>query len=450
MAITQISRIQHRRGLQQDLPQLASAELGWSIDTRKLYIGNGTLEEGAPVVGITEILTSQSDLTSLLTTYTFKGESAGYAAQTGPSVLSPITRSFNQKWDDFVNVKDFGAVGNGIDDDTNAINRAIQQIYKTGISEINATARRTLYFPGGKYLISNTILIPPYARIVGEGINSTIIQQTLGNKFTVNVCDSKFQTGASLGSGSAVLPDSILIENIQFINANSSVAHPVLVLDSASNVRIVNTSFKSNLGSSYSNIINVSSSVRPVKKILFDSCQFMNGSNGISLSEATVESFHIINSLYSNIANVAIDLADSTKGSGINNIYNNVGSVYKSVGATSYTALAEDYPNSISSLRLGNLSLGVASAVSLSTSPTIIASLLANSSGSFTYEIINNGNRRFGTFDFVSNGSATNYTDNYVETTVSLNGNLTANGNSLVCSLDSGTAIFKYNLTTFV
>ena len=29
MAVTQISRIQHRRGLEQDLPQLSSAELGW-------------------------------------------------------------------------------------------------------------------------------------------------------------------------------------------------------------------------------------------------------------------------------------------------------------------------------------------------------------------------------------------------------------------------------------
>jgi Major tropism determinant N-terminal domain len=60
MAIVQISRIQHRRGLQEDLPSLASAELGWSIDSRKLYIGNGTLAEGAPVEGHTEILTEFS------------------------------------------------------------------------------------------------------------------------------------------------------------------------------------------------------------------------------------------------------------------------------------------------------------------------------------------------------------------------------------------------------
>lgn len=62
MAVIQISRIQHRRGLEADLPNLSSAELGWSVDTRKLYIGNGTIEEGAPSLGKTEVLTQYSIL----------------------------------------------------------------------------------------------------------------------------------------------------------------------------------------------------------------------------------------------------------------------------------------------------------------------------------------------------------------------------------------------------
>jgi len=60
MAVIQISKIQVRRGLQENLPQLASGELGWSIDERRLYIGNGTLSEGAPEIGVTEILTEFS------------------------------------------------------------------------------------------------------------------------------------------------------------------------------------------------------------------------------------------------------------------------------------------------------------------------------------------------------------------------------------------------------
>ena len=60
MAVVQISKIQLRRGLQENLPQLASAEMGWSVDERRLFIGNGTLAEGAPSTGVTEILTIQN------------------------------------------------------------------------------------------------------------------------------------------------------------------------------------------------------------------------------------------------------------------------------------------------------------------------------------------------------------------------------------------------------
>ena len=62
MAIVQISRITNRKGLQENLPQLAGAELGWSTDSRRLYIGNGTLQEGAPVIGNTEVLTEFSEV----------------------------------------------------------------------------------------------------------------------------------------------------------------------------------------------------------------------------------------------------------------------------------------------------------------------------------------------------------------------------------------------------
>jgi Pectate lyase superfamily protein/Major tropism determinant N-terminal domain len=83
MSIVSISRIQHRRGLQQDLPQLASAELGWSIDQQRLFIGNGTINEGAPGQGNTEILTEHSDILQLAQTYTYKNEDAGYNPITG-------------------------------------------------------------------------------------------------------------------------------------------------------------------------------------------------------------------------------------------------------------------------------------------------------------------------------------------------------------------------------
>jgi hypothetical protein len=60
MAVIQISKIQVRRGLSEQLPALDSGEFGWSVDTRQLYIGNGTTAEGAPTPGVTEILTEYS------------------------------------------------------------------------------------------------------------------------------------------------------------------------------------------------------------------------------------------------------------------------------------------------------------------------------------------------------------------------------------------------------
>lgn len=60
MAVIQVSQIQVRSGYQEDLPALATGEFGWCVDTQRLFIGKGTLAEGAPVTGVTEILTEYS------------------------------------------------------------------------------------------------------------------------------------------------------------------------------------------------------------------------------------------------------------------------------------------------------------------------------------------------------------------------------------------------------
>lgn len=60
MGIRQNSKIQVRKGLKANLPQLAGGEFGWAMDDQTLWIGNGTIAEGAPFVGNTQILTASS------------------------------------------------------------------------------------------------------------------------------------------------------------------------------------------------------------------------------------------------------------------------------------------------------------------------------------------------------------------------------------------------------
>ena len=60
MAVYEVAKIQFRSGLQEDLPALDTGEPGWCVDTQRLFIGKGTLAEGAPEIGVTEILTEYS------------------------------------------------------------------------------------------------------------------------------------------------------------------------------------------------------------------------------------------------------------------------------------------------------------------------------------------------------------------------------------------------------
>ena len=287
MAIVQISQITNRKGLAVDLPQLTGGEFGWSIDTRQLWIGNGTLEEGAPTVGNTEILTEFSDILAFTNTYTFKGQDAGYVAQTGIPATSqppytdfgaPTTQSLQSWLDQFVTVKDFGAVGDGVTDDTAAINNALYQIY---CREVNPQIRRSLFFPAGVYLVSSSILIPPYATLYGEGNNNSIIAMDDGvNDYVAQTADSLQQSGVNIGASGATPPQSITITNMGFTHLNSTGS--VFLVEDATNVTFQNVGFRGtstveNLISDVNGSIGVSfasTSALVCEGINFAECEF--------------------------------------------------------------------------------------------------------------------------------------------------------------------------------
>lgn len=87
------------------------------------------------------------------------GESA-FASEGGTAARSPAER-----FSDVTNAKDFGAKGDGIEDDTVALNAAL-----------TAAAGKRLYVPAGTFLTTTGLRIPSNTTVAGAGIGATIIK----------------------------------------------------------------------------------------------------------------------------------------------------------------------------------------------------------------------------------------------------------------------------------
>lgn len=221
MAIRKISRLQHRRGLKVDLPpKLHEGEFGWCVDTRELFIGNSEAFDGN-----SQVLTQWTPNDQLIQ-HTYKGS-------TGIKALA-TTRSIGSKLDDICSVRDYGAFGNGVKDDTAAIQKAIHDRYNkavaNGYSMLNAYV--TIFLPAGEYLISDSIKLWPNVKLQGEGSGRTIIRLT-NNSATcaIETADSDGNTGANI----ATMVYNISLEDLTVYRSGDG---DVININRASNVRL--------------------------------------------------------------------------------------------------------------------------------------------------------------------------------------------------------------------
>jgi len=118
-------------------------------------------------------------------TYTLQIQATGYDSQSRPGTIifdpadggdgsfvqagsGAVIRTAQNKMRESYSVKDFGAVGDGVTDDSAAVQTAVN----------NMTAGGTLVFPFGTYKINTSILVP-YSNITIIGNGSTIDATTL-------------------------------------------------------------------------------------------------------------------------------------------------------------------------------------------------------------------------------------------------------------------------------
>jgi hypothetical protein len=386
MAVTQISQVQVRRGLMQDLGQLTSGEFGWAVDELRLFIGNGPVVEGAPYEGITEVVTLKSlqnfysgggsGLTGLLSfPYTFKGSDGGYDVQTDIVVTPPHSRPLQKKLDDTVNVKDFNAQGNGITDDYAAIQRAIDQIYNRKTSTIPSATRRVIEFAPGIYNIENELTIPPYCVLRAGGRGSVTIRQiSTAATCIFRLSNSLGNYDASLVNG--VVPGQVEMQGIRF-EITSSINRVIGIVESATNVLfdrcqfvgsrsfpttdtnthclLINSNYRESGGIKFVNCdfsgmdtaVTIQDNYQ-LNGIIFDSCSFYNCLKGIVARTNRSRSYmglKVINSAFNKIKEQALlTLTNVTGVSSTTNTYLDVGTNYSltnvNVSTVAITAVA--------------------------------------------------------------------------------------------------------------
>ena len=163
-----------------------------------------------------------------------------------------------------LNVKNYGAVGNGIADDTAAIQAAI-----TAAAVIAATTAVDVYFPSGRYLYSALNVNTGNMRLRGE-IGAVLVKSTTtGNGITIKGLAGRIYNNRV---------DSLVFTNASTASAGAQIHFENLGQTVISNVTVANTTAAPFKGLDFLN----------VSQYFLDGTQVQGcGSNGVTISDCS-------------------------------------------------------------------------------------------------------------------------------------------------------------------
>jgi hypothetical protein len=309
MAVVQISKFKVRRGqeLQTGMPQLDSGEFGWAEDTEHLYIGK-RISDGAVDNNNTRILT-EGDLDNIFSLigntvtdaimYQYRDEIVNLT-HTRP-------RPLKSKLNDMVSLGDFGVTTSSTATDiTNQLSGAIQDLFfnLTAESPERADTRRQLRIPAGQYIVSQTIDLPPYTDIVGEGQGLSTLIMADGTKSLFRTVDAQgngYSTNA-MQSGSEAA-QMVSISNLTLEYSVGTFNSPALLsLDNVNHAHISNCTFRTQIGlittatMGWGTGIAIqgtggglgSGDINLCQNILIENCQFIQLNTGIHGTGAVI------------------------------------------------------------------------------------------------------------------------------------------------------------------
>lgn len=115
-----------------------------------------------------------------------------------------VARTWQTKLRDIVSVKDFGAIGDGVADDTGKIQAALDAV--------SAAGGGTVYLPSGTYLIAATLTLPGSVILQGAGssqtkittASATLTYVSVNSGFYSQIRGIQFTTSATPTSGTTI------------------------------------------------------------------------------------------------------------------------------------------------------------------------------------------------------------------------------------------------------
>ena len=202
-----------------ELAWLAGGSQPLTMPTMNLTIANGVVTNASLVFAGSGIAVNSSFTVTnpvIGSGSGFKVYVSGTSNSSGQVISRAVKRSVQSRLDDQVTTRDFGVTGNGLIDDTIALQTAIDELYLnkvTAFADNGVDNRIVLSIPAGIYNISDTIYIPSYATLVGEGVDKTIIKfnSSIVTPATINAGTTTLYTPlASLKMIGATVVDSNL------------------------------------------------------------------------------------------------------------------------------------------------------------------------------------------------------------------------------------------------
>ena len=212
----------------------------------------------------------------------------------------PTKRTLQDVLDDRYSIKAFDVMGDGVTNDLEGINKAVEILYNYTKSD-----PKELYFPADTYLINEgSIMILENTHFKGEGIDRTIIKSTI-NASPLMMLYDEYLNGASDINYCRVVkaPKNILIEDMT-LDVSKSTNSSIFYLNHSSDITFKNCKF---VVSNNSNFIESKINSK-LSNIKFIDCIFegKETNKGQIIINGELDNLLITNSLFKDINNEVI------------------------------------------------------------------------------------------------------------------------------------------------